>query len=360
MATPIVRPGTPADVDAANRLATEVFCRRPNPDPDMGAMYQHLFNQENASNLAVAESGGEIVSLVGTVHHTVRIGGARIGVASIGAVCTAKEQRGRGLGGQTLALAIDRAREREASLLWVSGQRSLYQRVGCVQAGLFTYLECEGGPWPAKGGVTVEAQEAPIEALCAVNALEAVRFERPPALMRQLVASWEEQGRDRSSRASSVALVRRDGEAVAWVAYRVFVREEGTGLWIPEFAGDRVAVAEGILQLAAEHDVGRVGMASPAHDTAWPLVLECVTQKRWVQSSGPHHGHSFTIIDEERLIDALAPYFAERGVDGRRFLRSAPSGDSARRAAHLTQALFAAGEGEHPLVPIPATGISYV
>lgn len=72
-----------------------------------------------------------MVSFLGLVPSIVQIGPARLKVFSLGSVCTHPDYRGRGYAGKILKEVIRHADRADASLLLVSGTRSLYTRENC-------------------------------------------------------------------------------------------------------------------------------------------------------------------------------------------------------------------------------------
>jgi len=102
-------------------LTNRVF--RPGATGDMGREYPILFDPGNAVNLRVAWCGGRVVSHVGISIREAAIMGARLRVASIGAVATDPEHRGRELASRLMEDARRRALEEGCSLMLISGGR---------------------------------------------------------------------------------------------------------------------------------------------------------------------------------------------------------------------------------------------
>src|SRR5437867_2921067 len=143
----------PELVDLANRIF------RGRRDRDMGA-------------------DGKLVAHVGICIRDAVTLGAPLRVASIGAVCTDPDYRGRGLGSELMADAAAHSRAQGASLMLNSGGRGLYHRLGYVTVGRFTSHQAPaGGP-----GDVVElslATGADRDAVVALHQREPVRFLRP-------------------------------------------------------------------------------------------------------------------------------------------------------------------------------------
>src|SRR5437588_11057815 len=82
-------------------LANRVF-RRGAPG-DMGEEYPLVFEAPNVENLRVARHGESLVGHVGLCIRDAAILGARLRVASVGAVATDPEHRGHGIASRQMA-----------------------------------------------------------------------------------------------------------------------------------------------------------------------------------------------------------------------------------------------------------------
>ncbi|GGN98835.1 GNAT family N-acetyltransferase [Saccharibacillus kuerlensis] len=123
------------ELTEAVRLSDSVF--RPQTQPSMGEMFPRLFAPGIVHSYGAFSEDGTLASFMGLAPSTLRIGVNRdsIRAFSIGSVCTAPEHRGAGHAGRLLQQCIAHAARAEAPLLFVSGERSLYTRAGCVPFG---------------------------------------------------------------------------------------------------------------------------------------------------------------------------------------------------------------------------------
>jgi len=101
----------------------------------MGSEFPVLFAPENAENLYIFRDGDRIVSHVGVLRQKIVTMGIEIPVACIGSVCTDPDYRGRGLASQLMELAIRRSVELGDVLMYISGGRGLYRRLGATPIG---------------------------------------------------------------------------------------------------------------------------------------------------------------------------------------------------------------------------------
>ncbi|MDO3408496.1 GNAT family N-acetyltransferase [Saccharibacillus sp. CPCC 101409] len=126
----------PQELAEAVRLSDSVF--RGGAEVSMGAMFPRLFAPGLVHSYGAFAADGSLAAFMGLAPSTLRVDGAaqtRIRAFSIGSVCTAPEHRGAGLAGRLLERCFVHAAQAEAPLLFVSGDRSLYTRAGCLPFG---------------------------------------------------------------------------------------------------------------------------------------------------------------------------------------------------------------------------------
>ncbi|WP_339289388.1 GNAT family N-acetyltransferase [Paenibacillus sp. FSL E2-0201] len=129
----------PAELDQAALLADSIF-REPGAI-SMKELFPLIFRPGLSHSYAAITEDGTVAAFMGLVPSTIKTGDAILNVFSIGAVCTAPAFRGQGLAGQLLEKCQAHAAEAGASLIFVSGDRSLYTRAGCVPFGGTQFAE---------------------------------------------------------------------------------------------------------------------------------------------------------------------------------------------------------------------------
>ena len=265
------RAARPEEVGAVIALADAIFG---GEDPRMGPEFPTLFSAANAAHLLTFWDGPAPVSLVGFWRGAVWTHGRRLPVAHVGAVCTRPDYRAQGLAGALLAEGMSRLRAEGVALLLISGDRSLYRRIGARRFGhLRRYrlgAAALGGrpapvgadaPGPSAGGGpwTMLPARAPAE-LAALYAREPVRYERsaaewtallaakgylPPARGRLALCAWGGAGGAGPAAYALCGPVRRPRSG-----------EGGAVLPVVEFAGERRAIpgllGEALRQTGAE------------------------------------------------------------------------------------------------------------
>lgn len=161
-----------------DRLVSDVF------RPEMFHDYPQLFNEANRPNLRVIREGDRLATHVGIVVRSATLLGCAVTVASMGAVATAREARGRGYGSACVQDAFDHAAAQGAHLMYISGGRDLYVRVGCRPVGRDRRYEITTGSVTAEHLRRAHLHVKPagpddMAALAAIHATEPVRFVRP-------------------------------------------------------------------------------------------------------------------------------------------------------------------------------------
>jgi GNAT superfamily N-acetyltransferase len=130
---------TAGELDQAAALADSIF--RNDGDTSMKELFPAIFKPGISHSYAAFAGDGTLAAFMGLVPSVIKAGETLLDVFSIGAVCTAPAYRGVGLAGQLLQLCQAHAARAGASLIFVSGDRSLYERAGCVPFGAAAQAE---------------------------------------------------------------------------------------------------------------------------------------------------------------------------------------------------------------------------
>jgi predicted N-acetyltransferase YhbS len=301
-----IRGCRPSEWDAVVALTNRVF--RPGGG-DMRAEYPLLFGAENREGLRIAVEDGQPVAHVGVCVRDALLLGARLRVASIGAVGTEPAFRGRGLASALMADARRYARQCGASLLLISGGRGLYHRLGYVTVGRFeryqlTAEQIGTGTTPTMELSTHEASDLP--ALAAVHQTETVRFLRSPADWRALLQTGRLMNRP-----AELLLVRQSGQPVAYLGIQKSDAETvqtGSCVRIQELAGARMAIVAAMPALLRRYRANGVTFVVPPTDVEMSAIAR---DRAWTPTAQAFPG-TLGVIDPPGLLDALRPILAER------------------------------------------------
>lgn len=125
---PHIRRIKECDLQQAATLANIVFCN--DEHGHMGHCFPTLFQAGISHSYGAFTSDEKLISFMGMVPVRIRSKNAILKAFSIGAVCTHPEFRGHGIASQLLERCRQHARYAGASVLFISGDRSLYTRAG--------------------------------------------------------------------------------------------------------------------------------------------------------------------------------------------------------------------------------------
>lgn len=127
------------ELKQAALLAEDVFCA--DGERYMESSFPALFQTGISHSYGAFTPEGVLVSFMGMVPVQIQSGTYTVSAYSIGAVCTHPDYRGQGFAGQLLELCRQHARSAGASVLFISGDRSLYTRAGSVPFGQISVFE---------------------------------------------------------------------------------------------------------------------------------------------------------------------------------------------------------------------------
>lgn len=306
----VVRRLTNEEMKLAVRLSDATF--RDAEQTSMGIAFPFIFS-DTAAHLSFGafEADGTLVSFMGLVPWTIRIGAAELSVFSLGSVCTAPAARGKGYASQVLQQVYAFAREAGASLLLVSGDRSLYTRSGCASFG--RVLRYRVTPLQAKsllddagigqGGV----REARPEDLFAVHAAMAARPVRYRLGVNELATLLKAEAFASIMKMSHRVLVyEADGRLAGAAVIGVSRKSQGYGT-VLEHAGDPAALAVIFGEAVCRYELATLDVPVPWHERELQLKLD------GIPAETENHPGTVRIIDGEALVDQLRPWLRERG-----------------------------------------------
>lgn len=332
----------PEEVPAIVELANRVFERAAG---DMGRKFPTLFCAGNAPWLRTFWDGGRPVALVGVWCGAVVSSAGSLRVAHVGAVATVPEARGRGLATALLEDAFARLHAAGTSLVFISGARGLYLRLGARRFGrLWRYRWTggpEAGPAPAVRAEAVHGLR-PEEwgALRRLYAAEPVHYLRSAADWRALLPA---KGYLPAAGGRGLYLVRRAGVPAAYLLVGAARRAEpgaaGVRCGVDEFAGEREAVVAALPQILEARGAEALDLLVQGGDES----LHALLRGHGLAPAPAQHSGTVRLLHAGAFLDVVA------GVrpDLQRLAHAAPFDSAAgvAEAVALTAAAFG-GEGE--------------
>lgn len=271
----------------------------------MGILFPIFLCESNREHLRVVKADGRIVSHVGVKVWDLLIGPARLRVGCVGSVCTDPAYRQRGFAQMALRDAIAHCREEGVDLFYVSGDRSLYRRHGCVRCGQverFTLIPEKVLPWRRKGVFLEPFVPSHLERWIELHQAEPVRFHRPyedwQGLMTpQPPAHW-------FGATAHFLTVLEGNEALAYV---VLFIENRRGR-VVEVAGDRRLVAAALAECFVQWEMNTLVWSLPFHErVARALCHQAGVESQWEANEG-----TVTILNWPQVGERVRPYLEER------------------------------------------------
>lgn len=362
----IVRRITNGDLQEAVRLSDETF--RDGEQPSMGDAFPLIFSEaEDHHSYGAFQDDGKLLAFMGLVPWVLRVGDARLQAFSLGSVCTAPEARGQGIASEVLREVYRHIRQAGASLLLVSGDRSLYTRTGCMPFGRVR-----------RYGIDRTAAEA-VAAAAGDDGTMRLREMAPADLFAlHQVAGSRDVAYDFSVRELSALIKAESFASCVKMNHRVWVAESDGAVaafavvGVPSDPQKRGRVIE---QAGSPAIVARLAAEAVIRDRMAGLDFHVPWQERELDerlsgfglscADGPSSG-TLKIVDGEALLGQLRPWLDKRQAGSARGLRLTQSDDGSwllgreQDAAvaladdELVRLVFDYAGSEEQLAPLPA------
>jgi len=289
------------ELRSAAELANLVF--RHDSPYKMEEEFPLLFSENNLENMRVFVDAGKVVSMVGMCINDVIIMGCMIGAVCIGSVCTHPEYRNKGLASKLLEDATNRAVQEGASLMLVSGDRGLYRRFGCVDAGIYRWYSIKRDQLEVheKNLTLRKYGEKDVIELVKLHQLEPIRFIRTYEDFKTLLES-----KRLCDQISETYVVEQNGPVVAYVSLQL-PRSRDLPLAILELAGSRVAILKTLRSLMDDVGTESAIVRTTTADVELDHLMVSAGAKR---STGGFMG-TVKLIDIERFLESIDTYMTE-------------------------------------------------
>jgi predicted N-acetyltransferase YhbS len=283
----------------------------------MARDYPRLLTEPNRLNLRVIVESGRVVSHAGLVCREAVIEGVRVTAALLGSVATAASHRGRGYGSAVVRSAVERALELGADVMWISGDRPLYRRLGARSVGddleldmptaSLARLRVGSAAVPPEAGLRrpeIEVRhlsEEDIPSAAEHYSHEAVRFVRP-------LEDWRSALRARFAMDGPCSFLGA-WESGRLAAYVVARRADSQGVsLVAEYAGARSALLAALPAALEEVGGKTLRLHVPRHDRtlSWRLA-----EAGFEGSPQPSSG-TVLVLRFDSLMTKLRSRFLER------------------------------------------------
>ncbi|MDG0813023.1 GNAT family N-acetyltransferase [Cohnella rhizosphaerae] len=299
-----IRALSPGEMAQAIRGSDAVF--RDAEQTSMGLAFSSVFSAALSQSLGAFEDG-RLVSFMGLVPGTLRIGAAHVPIFSIGSVFTGPDDRGRGHAGRLLQAAKSHVRASGGALILVSGTRSLYLRNQCHSYGETTRFAI--GPVQGEellgthAGIAV--RELSRTDWLHLHALAASRHVAYAQTVRELAELIASEAYASCFKLRHRTLVATEGDRIAAFAVLAMPDERGSEQepFAVEWAGEAGALAALFGHAVVAYGLPRLDVPVAWHETGLLQALSGVPSAK-DRNLGTVH-----IADAERLFESLAPYW---------------------------------------------------
>ncbi|HEU5140111.1 MAG TPA: GNAT family N-acetyltransferase [Bacillales bacterium] len=272
-----------------------------------------------------AVEDGKLVAFMGLVPSFLRIHEAKVKTYSLGSVCTHPDYRGRGYASRILAEIRKHIEEAGASLLFVSGDRPLYRRFGCVPFGSVTRLvldesSCGNNEGDATRQIQVrELRETDWFDVKEIADKRTTAFEQSLWDLADLIHAQGYAGLD--SLTHHVLIAQKNGKTIGFCVIGVPHHPEFQKAVAIEWGGTTEAVVRLLTSAVDRYRLSSLEVNVPYFDEALPELLP------YAQSNSEKNEGTVCMVNSEAFIQQLRPYLEEKDAEVNKFMNVETLGD---------------------------------
>lgn len=283
-------------------LINLVFRTSNNLKPTMGDEFPLLLCRDNLDNMRVIVDDGKPVSDINYYETNIHIEGSAIKAASIGAVCTHPEYRGRNLASSILDDVESRLKKDGTDVMLVSGYRGLYLRRGCTIVGGFRCSTLKNFENSCFNGELVEYEKKYLPVMARIYNQESTRFKRSlyefENILRGSTVNW-------SNYSYKVYLIKINGIFTSYIILQNWNGETRTGNLV-EYAGDRKDICSALKSAAEISKLSELTVYASKYD-----LINSLLGGMGAEVKDCHQLGTVKIINFASLMNKLGPYFAQ-------------------------------------------------
>ncbi len=268
--------------------------------------YAFLFDKNNRKNILVFEDQRRIAAVVSYLCEDVWIEKTRFKMALVGGVATDEQYRGQGLATRLMERAFQNCLKQSIDLMYISGTRNLYQRLGCTVCGKFyTAILKKEKTWNPRPELGIRPyHEKDFSKYLPIIETESTRIHHAPERFKQLLR----KNHFEKSQQKSFTIIRKNQVA----GYLVVGLSENKNE-IREYAGDRKALV-GVLPLLLETpDCSEVKIFISGTDRN---LLNSLENKGIPFTLGPLPKGTVKVIHFGRFFKKLKPLLIKKEIRG--------------------------------------------
>jgi predicted acetyltransferase len=286
--------------DAIN-LINQVFRTSQGHNPTMEEEFPLLLSEENLENMRVIVEDGKVVSIVNFYITTILIEGTPIKAASVGAVCTHEDYRGKGYSSLLLDDAEKEMKKKGVDVVLVSGDRSLYLRRGYCKAGWAIRFDV----YPEELGEDIELVEFENKYLIEVAKMynkQPTRYYRSlfefKNLLKGATTPW-------GNFTYKTYLIKKGDLLKGYVVLRIINDNPRKG-YVIEYSGDKRIIYESLKKMAAIYSLEYVRVPCTFNDDMVEVLKEKGVSYEEINLLG-----TVKILNFQQLMEKLKPYFLQ-------------------------------------------------
>jgi hypothetical protein len=271
--------------------------------PTMGEEFQLMLGEGNLDNMRIILEDGVPAANVNFYKSTILVEGVPVKAASIGAVCTDINSRGKGYSSIILDDCERLMKKDDTRLMLVSGTRSLYTRRGCAEVGKCYQFIIEPSKDSHDNLQLQEYDDSLLEIMTKLYNKESTRyyrtFEEFKYLLKGATTPW-------ANYTYKVYAVKDSESYCSYIVLRVVNDKEGNWGAVVEAAGDRKTVTKALEEVIRLNSLKYIKYFCTFNDeSARILKREEKSFTEWSLLG------SIRILDFKGLMKDLIPYFQQ-------------------------------------------------
>ncbi len=291
------------ELDKVIALINKTF-RAPNGyDDTMGEEFNLMLSETNLNNMRIILEDGVPVANVNFYKSTILIENIPIKAASVGAVCSDVNSRGKGYSSVILDDCERLMKEESIRVMLVSGTRGLYLRRGCTIVGkCYEFII----PPSEESQVNIELLEYEdnlLETLTKLYSKESTRYYRTyeefTRLLKGATTAW-------GNYTYRTYVVKASNNYSAYIVLRIINDKEGKWGSVVEAAGDRHIVYEALKEAIKLNSLKHIQYYCTLNDDSARILKEAKNEIRECNLLG-----TIKILDFKGLMTDLMPYFSQ-------------------------------------------------
>lgn len=273
--------------------------------------FPYLLSEDNMENMMIVKDGDRVVSIASFLKRDILVEGHPIKTASIGAVCTYEEYRGKQLSSKALDSVEEKMKKDGVMLSLVSGTRTLYTRRNYVELNSMTRYEYKSDELSdiIESGENIgykiteysEDNEEHIQAISRLYNQKSNRFIRDLEEFKTIIKSrpftWGELD-------YRTVVIEKDSKIEAYLILQTISQKNGV---VVEVGGNNTAIEYGVAYLTKELNLEKTVYDIPENEVSSRLE-KCPEENI-------ANGGTVKIINYVELMEALRPYFSQYYID---------------------------------------------